>query len=79
MESPFQNRRRRRKKSLISMKSGQDTEFRRVVTVRDPNVTLGGLPSGAQVTVRIVAANDAGESAPSAGVEAQVPVLTRAA
>jgi hypothetical protein len=52
---------------------GQDEVFRRVKTVRDPNFTLSDLPPGAQVKVRIIAANDTGESAPSAVVIAQVP------
>jgi hypothetical protein len=58
---------------------GQDAAFRRVTTVRDTNATLTGLPPGAQVKVRVLAANDAGESAPSAEVAAQLPTLANAA
>jgi hypothetical protein len=57
---------------------GQDEEFRRVTTVRDASATLTGLPSGAQVKVRVVAANEAGESAPSEAVEVSVPIAQAA-
>ena len=49
---------------------GVDTEFRPVATVTDSDATLTGLGSGKTVKVRVTAVNDAGESAPSAVVEA---------
>ena len=58
---------------------GQDTEFRRVETVHDSDATLTDLTPGAQVKVRVVAANITGESAPSAEVSATVPGLARVA
>ena len=57
---------------------GQDTEFRRLKTVLDDDALLP-LPAGAVVKVRVVAANAAGESAPSAEVEMTVPALAEAA
>jgi hypothetical protein len=44
-----------------------------VVTVTDSDATLTGLPSGATVQVRVTAANEAGESQPSAVVQIVVP------
>jgi hypothetical protein len=41
--------------------------------VSDSDCTLSGLPSGKTVRVRIVAANEAGEAAPSAVMEIAVP------
>ena len=58
---------------------GQDTEFRRVVTVREAKAEVAPLPSNAHVKVRVIAANGAGESAPSSVVEQQVPALAQAA
>jgi hypothetical protein len=57
---------------------GQDEEFRRLATVRDANASRAGLPPGAQVKVRVVAANEAGESAPSDVVEVSVPIAQAA-
>jgi hypothetical protein len=59
--------------------AGVDAEFRHVLTVRDTNATLTGLTPGAEVTVRIVAANAAGEAAPSDDEAARVPALSAAA
>lgn len=52
---------------------GMDENFRAVATVSDSDATITGLPTGKTVKVRVTAANDAGESAPSAEVEAQIP------
>lgn len=49
---------------------GTDQEFRRVATVQDSRAEVAGLPPGATVKVRVVAANDAGESVPSEVAEA---------
>lgn len=57
---------------------GVDAAFRRVATVRDENVTIPGLPLGADVKVRVLAANEAGESAPSEEVTVQVPLAKAA-
>jgi hypothetical protein len=53
---------------------GVDAEFRRVLTVHDELATVTNLTSGAQVTARVVAANDAGESVPSAEVTVTLPL-----
>ncbi len=58
---------------------GQDKEFRRVVTVRDENATLKGLPPGSQVQVRVTGANKVGEGPACAPVTVQVPALAVAA
>ena len=50
-----------------------DADFRAVATVTDSDATLSGLPSGKTVKVRVTAANDAGESGPSAEVQPVVP------
>lgn len=49
---------------------GVDTAFRPAATVTDSDATLSGLGSGKTVRVRVTAVNDAGESTPSATVEA---------
>ncbi len=59
--------------------TGVDTEFRHVLTVRDTNATLTGLTPGADVTVRIVAANVAGEAASSEDETGSIPALAAAA
>jgi hypothetical protein len=48
-----------------TLEVGRDTEFQRVQTVVEPGATLTGLTPGAQVRVRVVAVNGAGDSAPS--------------
>ena len=58
---------------------GTDAEFRHMTTVRDTNATLTGLTPGAEVTVRVVAANAAGEAAPSDDETAKVKALAVAA
>jgi len=52
---------------------GTDLDFIAAVTVTESDATLSGLPSGATVKVRVTAANDAGESAPSTEVQIVVP------
>ena len=49
---------------------GVDTDFRPAATVTDSDATLPVLGSGKTVRVRVTAVNDAGESTPSATVEA---------
>ena len=49
---------------------GVDTDFRAAATVTDSDATLTALGSGKTVRVRVTAVNDAGESTPSAIVEA---------
>ena len=49
-----------------------DTDFRAVATVTDSDATLTALPTGKTVKIRVTALNDAGESTPSAEVEAVV-------
>ncbi len=58
---------------------GVDADFRRVLTVTDPSADLEGLVPGARYRLRVVAANRAGESAPSAVVEIVVPAESAAA
>jgi hypothetical protein len=58
---------------------GVDAEFRRAATVKDTNVTLTDLPPGAEVKVRVTAANAAGEAAPSDEETARVLALPKAA
>ena len=58
---------------------GTDSEFRRATTVRDTNVTLTAFPPGVAVKVRIVAANAAGEAAPSDEETVTVRALAQAA
>jgi hypothetical protein len=58
--------------------AGQDTQFRREETVQDSETVLS-LPGVAQVKVRVIAANEAGESAPSAEVETTVPLAANVA
>ena len=57
---------------------GTDSEFRRATTVRDTNATLTGFPPVAAVKVRIVAANAAGEAAPSDEETVTVRALAQA-
>lgn len=53
---------------------GVDPDFHLVLTVHDSDCTLTGLPSGAQVRVRVIAVNSAGAAAPPSEVaEALVP------
>ena len=54
-------------------------EFKRLVTVKDTNATLTGLPAGTQLEVRVVSVNDAGEAAPSDAVSVTVPALENVA
>lgn len=58
---------------------GQDTDFRRVETVKDENATLSGLPTGAQVQVRVTGANKVGEGPACEPVSVQGPGLAAAA
>ena len=51
---------------------GQDTEFRRVVTVRDEDARLTGLPPGAEVKVRVIGMNKVGAGPASAVVTVKV-------
>lgn len=51
---------------------GVDADFHTVATVTDSDATLTGLPTGKTVKIRVTALNDAGESIPSAEVEAVV-------
>ena len=44
---------------------GVDTEFQRVGTFRDLSTTLKGFTAGQTVKVRVIAANDGGDAAPS--------------
>lgn len=57
---------------------GRDSEFHRSTTVYDNDAALA-VPAGARVKVRVIAANEAGESAPSAVVEITMPSLAEAA
>ena len=52
---------------------GVDPEPRCVATRNEDDATLTGLTSGQHVKITIIAANDAGEAAPSEAVEAVVP------
>jgi hypothetical protein len=52
---------------------GVDTEFHAVDSPSDSDATLGGLPSGATVKVRVTSVNDAGESQPGPEATAVVP------
>ncbi len=49
-----------------------DADFVAFATVNDSNATLAGLPVGKTVKIRVTAANDAGESVPSAEVQVVV-------
>ena len=51
---------------------GVDADFRAAATVTDSDATLNTFPSGRTVRVRVTAANDAGESTPSAEAQAVV-------
>ena len=51
---------------------GQDADFRLAKTVQDPEFDLNTFTSGARVQVQVVAANGAGESAPSPVAEVVV-------
>lgn len=52
---------------------GVDAEFIAAGSPTDSDFTLGGLPSGATVRVRVTAVNDAGESGPSETKQITVP------
>ena len=52
---------------------GVDANFTTIATVTDPDATLEHLPTGKTVKIQITAANDAGESGPSAEASAVVP------
>lgn len=52
---------------------GVDADYRNVATANDTEATLTGLPSGATAKIQITSVNDAGESGPSAEVQAVVP------
>jgi len=58
---------------------GPGAAFRRFATVKDTNASLKELPPEAEVQVRVVAVNEAGESAPSDAVTIRVPALADAA
>lgn len=58
--------------------TGVDAEFRRVLTVHDEWATVTGLTPGAEVTARVLAANDAGESVPSEEVTVTLPLANAA-
>ena len=58
---------------LIRVKvAGVDTDFRHVKTVSEPEFDLNTFATGAHVQVQVVAANGAGESAPSPAAEVVV-------
>ena len=57
---------------------GVDAEPRRLMTVEDESATLTGLPPGKPVEVYVVAANAAGESAPSEVITVTVPMACAA-
>jgi hypothetical protein len=70
----------RAERYLVEIKiEGVDADFRRVATVREPNAQLGDLTPGSRGALRVVAANPAGESAPSPEVSFQVPAQADAA
>ena len=52
---------------------GTDADFVPAGTVTDSDATLTGLPTGRTVNVRVTAANEAGESQPSAEAQIVVP------
>ena len=70
--SDWANARRANRYRVFIQVIGTDANFRYVDTVTESNYLFTGLPSGATVKVRITAANDAGETAPSAEVQATV-------
>ena len=61
------------------IETGKDVEFRRVATVLEPDADLEGLTPGGRYKVRVVAANSAGESAPSSIVDVTAPSLANVA
>ena len=61
------------------LESGRDVEFRLITTVTEASAEIEGLTPGAQVKVRVVAANRAGSSAPGEMVDATVPPLANVA
>ena len=65
--------------SLPPLPKGKDVEFRRVATVLEPDADLEGLTPGGRYKVRVVAANSAGESAPSSIVDVTAPSLANVA
>ena len=52
---------------------GTDANFVHAATVTDSDATVNSFTSGMTVKVRVTAANDAGESQPSAEVQIVVP------
>ena len=55
-----------------------EAEWTLLTTVAETRVTLTDLTPGANVLLRVVAANDGGEGVPSEPVQAQVPVAAAA-
>jgi len=55
-----------------------DAEWALVTTVAETTATLMDLTPGANVVLRVVAANDGGEVVPSGPVQAKVPVALAA-
>jgi hypothetical protein len=51
---------------------GVDTDYRNVATANDTEATLTNLPSGKTAKIQITAVNDAGESGPSAEMDAVI-------
>ena len=58
---------------VFKQEVGTDADFVHVTTETDSDVTLNGFASGATVKVRVTAANEAGESQPSAEAQIVVP------
>jgi len=57
----------------VTLAAPSQTPYNFVVTVTESDAEISGLPPGATVRVRVSAANDAGESAPSAAAEIVMP------
>ena len=67
------SRARRAARYRVYKKEANDEDYQHAVTAADSEAMISGLQTGGTVQIRVSAANDAGESLPSAAAQIMVP------